>query len=63
MTMHAEPEPDAIRSARGRYAIKCDDCKGEIGRTDSVGRSAQGGFCDPCSLATQRLALAESKGD
>jgi hypothetical protein len=30
------------------YAIKCDDCKTEIGRTDSVGRSAQGGRCESC---------------
>jgi len=28
------------------YAIKCDECRVEIGRTSSVGRSAAGGRCD-----------------
>lgn len=28
------------------YEIKCDECKVTIGRTNSVGRSAQGGRCE-----------------
>lgn len=32
----------------GRYAIKCDDCRREIGRTDSVPVSAAGGTCAEC---------------
>lgn len=28
------------------YAIKCDECRVEIGRTSSVNRSAAGGRCD-----------------
>lgn len=30
------------------YAIKCDDCKKEIGRTDSMKESAAGGHCEEC---------------
>lgn len=33
------------------YEIKCDECKIEIGRTDSVRTSAEGGLCAPCRMA------------
>jgi predicted SprT family Zn-dependent metalloprotease len=32
----------------GSYAVKCDDCKVEIRRTDSVQESAAGGRCETC---------------
>ncbi len=35
----------------GRYEIKCDECRAVIGRTNSVGRSAEGGMCDQCKTA------------
>lgn len=34
----------------GRYAVKCDGCRGEISRTDDVGESAAGGYCDACRV-------------
>lgn len=48
--------PDAVMTAvgirglrpTGRYAVKCDDCKAELRKTDSVSESAAGGLCDPC---------------
>jgi hypothetical protein len=33
-----------------RYSIKCDDCKTEISRTDSLRASAAGGRCGLCSF-------------
>jgi predicted SprT family Zn-dependent metalloprotease len=42
----------------GKYEIKCDDCKVTIGRTDSVGRSAQGGRCAACKSAIDRLSAS-----
>lgn len=32
----------------GRYSVKCDDCRQDIRRTDSVAESAAGGRCDDC---------------
>jgi predicted nucleic acid-binding Zn ribbon protein len=32
----------------GRYFVKCDDCRKDIGRTDSMRESAEGGRCDEC---------------
>lgn len=32
----------------GAYSIKCDGCRAELGRTDSVRESAAGGRCDDC---------------
>lgn len=34
--------------ARTQYAIRCDDCKTEIGRTNSLSESAAGGRCEKC---------------
>lgn len=53
-TQRTVAEMDHARETRtttseGRYEIKCDDCKTIIGRTDNVGRSAQGGRCDECA--------------
>ena len=31
-----------------QYEIKCDECKTEIGRTDSMAQSAAGGLCAAC---------------
>lgn len=52
------------RTARGltappRYTVKCDDCKEEIRRTDSVAESAAGGRCDKCRPAPDELAALE----
>lgn len=30
------------------YAVKCDECKQDIRRTDSMRESAEGGTCDWC---------------
>lgn len=38
----------------GRYAIKCDDCKAEIGRTDELHESAAGGRCVRCWPRAER---------
>lgn len=35
----------------GRYSVKCDDCKRDMRRTDSVGESARGGRCEECRAA------------
>jgi hypothetical protein len=35
-------------STDGKYAVKCDDCKEEIRRTDSLSESAAGGYCETC---------------
>jgi len=45
------------------YAIKCDECKTEIGRTESIRESAAGGCCEACRPAetTQILGLAVEK--
>ena len=34
---------------RKQYAVKCDDCKVEIRRTDNVQESYAGGQCATCS--------------
>ena len=34
--------------AQGRYSVKCDECKAEIRRTDSLQESAAGGRCGEC---------------
>ena len=34
---------------RPRYVVKCDECKCEIRRTDSVAESAAGGYCAACN--------------
>lgn len=31
-----------------RYAVKCDECRAEFRRTDSVAESAAGGYCPAC---------------
>lgn len=32
----------------GLYAVKCDDCKAEMRRSDDLGESARGGRCEDC---------------
>ena len=32
------------------YKIKCDECKKEIGETDSQAMSAAGGICRVCQM-------------
>lgn len=39
----------------GRFAIKCDTCKTEIGRTDSLAESAAGDTCSACRGDTETL--------
>lgn len=34
--------------AAAAYAVKCDDCRQDIRRTDSIRESAAGGRCDEC---------------
>lgn len=34
-----------------RYVVKCDECRTEIRRTDSVAESAAGGYCPDCRAA------------
>jgi hypothetical protein len=46
------PEVAAALAPAGCYAIKCDDCRKEIGRTDSVPVSAAGGHCAECKATT-----------
>lgn len=46
-----------------RYAVKCDDCKVEIRRTDDVRESYAGGRCEACLAevwrAIARIGLSE----
>lgn len=42
-----------------RYAVKCDECKRVIVRTDDVLESYAGGVCDECSGALDLLGVAE----
>ena len=35
------------------YAVKCDDCKQEIKRTNSMRESAEGGLCQSCETIHQ----------
>ena len=45
------------------YEIKCDECRAEIGRTDSVRTSAEGGLCAPCRTAVlERNAVEIQRG-
>ena len=41
------------------YAVKCDECRDTIGRTDSVRRSAEGGMCAPCRMAVLKSHAVE----
>lgn len=50
-----DPECRAENARRaGLYAVKCDDCKAELRKTDSVSESAAGGLCDPCREESRR---------
>lgn len=49
-----------------KYVIKCDDCKQEIGQTDSLSESAAGGRCEVCQstvYSTYLPCLAHRHGD
>ena len=35
------------------YAVKCDECKAEIKRTNSMRESAEGGLCQSCETIHQ----------
>jgi len=35
------------------YAVKCDNCKAEIKRTNSMRESAEGGLCQSCETIHQ----------
>ena len=35
------------------YAVKCDNCKAEIKRTNSMRESAEGGRCQGCEALYQ----------
>lgn len=43
--------------ALGKYAIKCDGCGTPVGRTDSLSRSAAGGWCDTCRPPVCRVPV------
>ncbi len=43
--------------AAGRYEVKCDDCKTNIGWTDSVRVSAEGGHCEECRRINDSMSL------
>lgn len=38
----------------GRYAVKCDECKDELRRTESLHESAAGGICESCCTRKAR---------
>ena len=55
----------------GKYAVKCDECKAEIARTDSLHVSACGGLCETCEsepweapmMSTYATEPGEDDGD
>ena len=51
------------RIREGRYAVKCDECKAEIRRTDSLHESACGGRCADCTplLTTASARIREAR--
>lgn len=39
-----------------RYAVKCDECKTDMRRTDSLRESAAGGLCEGCRMVARRVS-------
>lgn len=48
-----ERERRTAMTSTAAYIIKCDNCKVQIGETDSMRESAAGGHCDECKAKPQ----------
>ena len=48
LAMDAKTGATILEPHNRRYIIKCDDCKQQVGSTDSLAESAAGGRCWTC---------------